>query len=102
MDVIGLDWELIHDEACRWEHVVPEAVERRLVTILDGPTHCPTGTRYRPWKNHTPVGTASSGVSEPTVWAGRTWWSPISVSTPKRTPTCSLDSPARVSCPDRL
>ncbi len=43
MDVIGLDWELIHEEACRWEHVVSEAVERRLVTILDGPTHSPYG-----------------------------------------------------------
>ncbi len=22
--MIGLDWELVHDEACRWEHVVSE------------------------------------------------------------------------------
>src|SRR5690554_5225559 len=21
-DVIGLEWELVHDEACRWEHVM--------------------------------------------------------------------------------
>ena len=33
-DVIGLDWHLAHDEACRWEHVVSEDVERRLVAIL--------------------------------------------------------------------
>ena len=27
-DVIGLDWELVHEEACRWEHVMSETVER--------------------------------------------------------------------------
>ena len=29
IDVIGLDWEQVHAEACRWEHVMSEAVERR-------------------------------------------------------------------------
>lgn len=42
-DVIGLEWSLVHDEACRWEHVVSDDVERRLVTILGGPTHSPYG-----------------------------------------------------------
>ena len=37
-DVIGLDWELVHEEACRWEHVMSETVERRLVELLDHPT----------------------------------------------------------------
>ena len=27
-DVIGLEWELVHEEACRWEHVMSEQVER--------------------------------------------------------------------------
>src|SRR5512145_1909823 len=31
VDVIGLPWALVHNEACRWEHVISEAVERRLV-----------------------------------------------------------------------
>lgn len=43
VDVIGLDWELVHIEACRWEHVVSEAVERRLVVILSGPEESPYG-----------------------------------------------------------
>ena len=38
VDVIGLDWQLVHDEACRWEHVMSEAVERRLLEILGHPT----------------------------------------------------------------
>ena len=30
-DVIGLEWSLVHEEACRWEHVMSEQVERRLI-----------------------------------------------------------------------
>ncbi len=42
-DVIGLDWELLHIEACRWEHVMSEAVERRIIALLDKPLVCPHG-----------------------------------------------------------
>lgn len=43
VDVIGLDWETVHDEACRWEHVMSEEVERRLVVLLGNPTESPFG-----------------------------------------------------------
>lgn len=43
-DVIGLEWEYIHDEACRWEHVMSEQVERRIVEMLGHPTETPYGT----------------------------------------------------------
>ena len=43
IDVIGLDWEKVHEEACRWEHVISEDVERRLVTLLHEPTESPYG-----------------------------------------------------------
>src|SRR3984893_600270 len=33
--VIGLPWEEVHIEACRWEHVISESVERRLLELLD-------------------------------------------------------------------
>lgn len=42
-DVIGLDWELVHDEACRWEHVISEEVEEHLVALLQSPTSSPYG-----------------------------------------------------------
>ena len=42
-DVIGLDWELVHAEACRWEHVMSETVERRLIELLGHPTESPYG-----------------------------------------------------------
>lgn len=41
--VIGLPWEEIHVEACRWEHVMSEAVETRLVDLLGNPQFCPHG-----------------------------------------------------------
>jgi DtxR family transcriptional regulator, Mn-dependent transcriptional regulator len=41
--VIGLPWEEVHIEACRWEHVISDEVERRLVELLDYPVHCPHG-----------------------------------------------------------
>ena len=43
VDVIGLDWARVHEEACRWEHVISDDVERRLVTILGEPTESPYG-----------------------------------------------------------
>jgi DtxR family transcriptional regulator, Mn-dependent transcriptional regulator len=42
-DVIGLEWELVHEEACRWEHVMSETVEKRLLALLDHPTESPYG-----------------------------------------------------------
>jgi DtxR family transcriptional regulator, Mn-dependent transcriptional regulator len=43
LDVIGLDWEYVHEEACRWEHVMSERVERRILTLLDHPVESPYG-----------------------------------------------------------
>src|SRR5690349_1423772 len=41
--VIGLPWEDVHIEACRWEHVMSESVEARLVSLLNNPTEDPHG-----------------------------------------------------------
>ena len=43
VDVIGLEWEQVHAEACRWEHVMSEAVERRVLELLRHPTQSPYG-----------------------------------------------------------
>jgi DtxR family transcriptional regulator, Mn-dependent transcriptional regulator len=43
LDIIGLDIALVHDEACRWEHVVSPAVEARLAVLLDDPQTSPYG-----------------------------------------------------------
>lgn len=42
-DVIGLDWEQAHNEACRWEHVISDMVEQRLIAVLGDPDTSPFG-----------------------------------------------------------
>ncbi|MFE9424534.1 metal-dependent transcriptional regulator [Kitasatospora sp. NPDC006697] len=43
VDVIGLEWEQVHEEACRWEHVMSETVERKVLSMLGHPTQSPYG-----------------------------------------------------------
>ncbi|MFC8453809.1 metal-dependent transcriptional regulator [Kitasatospora sp. NPDC057223] len=43
VDVIGLEWEQVHEEACRWEHVMSETVERKVLAMLGHPTQSPYG-----------------------------------------------------------
>ena len=43
VDVIGLPWHKAHLEAGRWEHVISDEVEERLVELLGNPTTCPHG-----------------------------------------------------------
>jgi len=43
VDIIGLGWEEVHEEACRWEHVMSDVVERRVLELLDHPTESPYG-----------------------------------------------------------
>jgi DtxR family transcriptional regulator, Mn-dependent transcriptional regulator len=43
VSVIGMPWEEVHIEACRWEHVISDNVERRLVELLEYPVRCPHG-----------------------------------------------------------
>jgi DtxR family transcriptional regulator, Mn-dependent transcriptional regulator len=43
LDVIGLEWEYVHDEACRWEHVMSDRVERKLLAMLSDPRESPYG-----------------------------------------------------------
>jgi DtxR family transcriptional regulator, Mn-dependent transcriptional regulator len=43
VSVIQLPWEEVHIEACRWEHVISESVERRLYELLGRPERCPHG-----------------------------------------------------------
>jgi DtxR family Mn-dependent transcriptional regulator len=43
VDVIGLPWHKAHLEAGRWEHVISDEVEVRLVELLGHPTTCPHG-----------------------------------------------------------
>jgi DtxR family Mn-dependent transcriptional regulator len=71
VDVIGLEWEQVHTEACRWEHVMSEAVERKLVALLGNPTTSPYGN---------PIPDSMSSESDSLlprsnpIWCGWTMW----------------------------
>jgi DtxR family transcriptional regulator, Mn-dependent transcriptional regulator len=43
VNVIGVPYEEAHDEACRWEHVMSEAVEHRVYELLGRPDRSPYG-----------------------------------------------------------
>ena len=49
LDVIGLDWRDVHVEACRWEHVISDQVEQRLVNCWGTRSCPPTATRSPAW-----------------------------------------------------
>lgn len=42
-DVLELPWEDVHAEACRWEHVMSDEVERRMLDKMGRPTVSPYG-----------------------------------------------------------
>ena len=43
VNVIGMPYEEAHEEACRWEHVMSEAVEQKVYELLGRPTRSPYG-----------------------------------------------------------
>lgn len=63
-DVIGLPWHKVHAEADRWEHVISDDVEERLVEVLGNPSTCPHGNHI-PGSGVPPV--ASTALAEARV-----------------------------------
>jgi DtxR family transcriptional regulator, Mn-dependent transcriptional regulator len=43
VDMLGMQWHQVHEEACRLEHFISGAVEARVITTLHNPTTCPHG-----------------------------------------------------------
>ncbi|MGW0433184.1 metal-dependent transcriptional regulator [Micromonospora sp. NPDC003197] len=43
VNVIGMPYEEAHEEACRWEHVMSDAVEKKVYDLLNRPTRSPYG-----------------------------------------------------------
>lgn len=43
VEVLGLEWEKVHAEACRWEHVISTDVEKRIVELVGDPGYSPYG-----------------------------------------------------------
>jgi len=43
VDMLGMQWHEVHEEACRLEHFISGAMEQRVVAALGNPTTCPHG-----------------------------------------------------------
>ena len=43
VDYLGMPWDAVHDEACKFEHVLSPEVEARLAEQLGAPRTCPHG-----------------------------------------------------------
>lgn len=59
-DILGVDWHLVHEEACRLEHAASDEVVERLAKVLERSETCPHG---RPIP--TQAGETASEVVEP-------------------------------------
>jgi DtxR family transcriptional regulator, Mn-dependent transcriptional regulator len=44
IDILGLDWADVHEEAHRFEHAISPRVEERILAVLGDPTTCPHGS----------------------------------------------------------
>src|SRR5690625_7533584 len=67
LDVIGLDYAHVHEEACRWEHVMSREVEERIAARIEPPYLDPYGNPIPGLTElgiaETPVNPASNDVS---------------------------------------
>ncbi len=54
-DVLGMEWDEVHSEACMLEHAISDKVERRLVELLGDPQTCPHGHPIQPADLSDPV-----------------------------------------------
>lgn len=64
LDVVGLDRRLVHEEACRWEHVMSRQVEDRLVEILQDVSTDPFGNTVPPLTAEHPAPAADEIASD--------------------------------------
>jgi len=47
-DLLGLPWDVVHQEACQLEHAASEEITERLAVLLDHPERCPHGKPMPP------------------------------------------------------
>lgn len=66
VDVIGLPWHKVHAEAGRWEHVISDEVEERLVALLGDPGTCPHGNPIPGSANPAPAPARQQSLAEVT------------------------------------
>ena len=66
-EAMGVSWDKVHDEAHKWEHILSEEIEDRIVEMLGNPTHDPHGAPIPTKDGHiqdekfTPLSDAQAG-----------------------------------------
>lgn len=63
VEVLGLEWEKVHTEACRWEHVMSVDVEQKIVSLL-------ADAQFDPYGNPIPGLEDLGATSPPSDTAG--------------------------------
>lgn len=43
VEILQVPLNEVHEEACKWEHVISENIEKRILQLLNNPTHSPFG-----------------------------------------------------------
>lgn len=43
VEILQVPLNEVHEEACKWEHVISENIEQRILQLLNNPTHSPFG-----------------------------------------------------------
>jgi DtxR family Mn-dependent transcriptional regulator len=73
----GVDWDRVHEEAHKFEHVLSDEVEAKMAASLSDPTTCPHGSPVP-----TREGKILAELSEPVTELGdRTWGKIVRIST---------------------
>lgn len=66
IDVIGMEYDEVHAEACRWEHVMSDRVERRILGLLSSHDTSPYGN---PIPGLDELGVTGADVHRPPLFA---------------------------------
>jgi DtxR family Mn-dependent transcriptional regulator len=64
VDIVGLSWSAAHHEAGRYEHILSDEVEERVVAILDDPATCPHGNPIPGSRHATAARTTLSSLNQ--------------------------------------
>jgi DtxR family Mn-dependent transcriptional regulator len=60
IDILGLDWADVHEEAHRFEHAISPKVEERILAVLGNPTTCPHGSPIPGTAGPTPMNASNT------------------------------------------
>jgi DtxR family Mn-dependent transcriptional regulator len=77
-DMLGLPWDVVHEQACKLEHAASDQITERLAELLDNPECCPHGNpmpppgcELVPPQNATPLSALQAGQTGQVAYIAR-------------------------------